>query len=176
MVYNGLNCSEDNFGPLKYVIHNIIVKLPRKVVSETHFEATNKMMLNFLNMAQGIEYYKAIPIPIEKTLSKVDAILTVKQYIWNNFFGLCNKYSDRLHYPIALRYNLKDKLNIKNIDSLDDLQDFIDCVVNAVFNRVIYRFDSRLLTAANNICKGVVKMENTATYRIKKEYTYWLGC
>ena len=185
MVYNGLkynteqswavaSTGEDSFGPLKYIIHNIIVKLPRKVVSETHIVSTGNIMLNYLNIAQGIEYYKAIPIPVEKTLSKEDAALVVKQYIWNNFFGLCKKYSDRLHYPISLRYNLKNKLNIKNIDSLDGLQDFISCVVNAIFDKIIYMFDSKLLATANNICKGVVKMENVATYRIKKEYIYWL--
>lgn len=175
---------KDKFGPLEYVIHDIIFQLPRKAISETHFITAEQLMLNFsgLDEQQDTECYSAIPLSMYGTMSKMEAQTVVKQYIWNNFFNLSKTrqhtwdcaYCEGHHYPIAFRYNLKDKLHIKNIDSLEDLQEFTTYVMNAVFDRVVYIYDSMLLAAANDLCKGIVKMDSVAAYRVRKEYKQWL--
>jgi hypothetical protein len=178
MIQGILVDKKDRFGPLEYIIHDIIVPLPRRPVSETRFIAADKIILNFSGIEEqyNTECYSAVPFSANNTVSKMDAMLTIKQYIWNNFFGLSKNcmYYENCHYPIALRYNLKNKLHIKDIDSLENLQEFISHVMNAIFDRVIYVYDSILLAAANDICKGIVKMDNIVTYKIRENYRYWL--
>jgi len=169
---------KDKFGPLEYVIHDIIFRLPRKIISEIHFIATEQLVLNFsgLDKYSNTECYSAVPLYTDGVVSKMDAQIIIKQYIWNTFFDFSVdiKYCEMHHYPIAFRYNLKNKLHIKNIDSLDNLQEFTVQIMNAVFDRVVYIYDSTLLTVANDVCKGIVKMEGDTTYKIKDNYKYWL--
>lgn len=138
---------KDKFGSLEYVIHDIIFKLPRKAISKTCFITLEQLLLNFsgLDKQYNAECYSALSSPIDGIMSKMEAQLTVKQYIWNNFFDFSTnlKYCENHHYPIAFRYNLKNKLFIKNIDALEDLQEFTTHIMNAVFNRVVYTYDSK---------------------------------
>lgn len=158
----------DKFGQDMFTIKGCNLKLPRKETCRTIYKTAP-----LLKLSETSNYtYEAVPCVNEKYLSHIESLLEIKKIIWNNFFqyGESYMFEEQHHYPAPFKVYLEYKLGL-NIEN--DIDTFIVQVRNSIFDFVIYSGSPRLISGANWISDGVLKMCDTYGYIINDKWGDW---
>jgi len=171
---------EDRFGPMRFVIKNFVRNIPRSNVYSRECITTTGLVLKHIETEdKKSRKYIAEPFYTNSVFSKEEAEIIIKKYIWNTFFELSDnyRYCNERHYPMAFKIYLKDKLNIKTLNSHTDVDIFIDLIKNKIFKKVTYVFSPCLLAATYTTTNSgdIIKIHNPYVYSLQHEWKHWLS-
>jgi hypothetical protein len=159
----------DKYGQEVFTIKGKVLNLPRASSCRKVYKTTKMLTM----LKTGPYVYTVAPYINEKYYTDTESLTKVKEVIWYNFFGHepGYKYEESSHYPKAFKVYLKHRLTL-NI-KIDEIDTFIILVRNSVFDHVVYTTSPRLISGANWIADGTLKMSDPHFYVIKPGCPDW---
>ena len=160
----------DKFGRDVFTIKGKPLKLPRT-------DRCTKIYKNvpLLVMDKRESYtYEITPFVEEKRYSNIESLLKIKEIIWYKFFdhGWNYIFENSRHYPSPFKLYLDYTLGLTLGDD-NDVDFFIKSIRNSVFNYVTYTASPRLVSGANWIADGTLRMSDTYGYVIDPLWEEW---
>lgn len=159
----------DAFGKEIFTIEGATVELPRTKRCNTVYKKIPLLVLSKI----GSFEYGISPYIDEKYYTNAESLLKIKEIIWYNFFkhGKNYPFEEKYHFPAPFKVYLDYKLGL---DVGKDVDEFVAQVRNSIFNFVVYSANSRLISGANWITDGVLRLSDKYGYVVKKEKHNWL--
>lgn len=159
----------DKYGQEFFTVKGEILNLPRASSCRIVYKTTKMLTM----LKTGPYVYTVAPYINEKYYTNMESLTKVKETIWYNFFNHepGYEYEESRHYPKAFKIYLKHRLTLDM--EIDEIDIFIILIRNSVFDRVVYTVNPRLISGANWIADGTLKMSDPHFYVIRPGWPNW---
>ena len=153
----------DRFGPEIITLENGDTELlPRQSRCNLIHTCTKKILVK----RDSSCLYNVIPYILYKYHSEAESIQKVKKYIWKKYLNTTDPYIFIDNYGCSdnvLRNSIVETLDM-HIPNSNDLVTFITQVRNAMFEKIIFSCPSHMISAANKINDGILKINTITGY------------